>query len=167
MFTDDLLWDYADGLLDAAEHQRVMERLQHDPEAQSRLADIVAEKKSFAALSLETPKSGFADRVMAAWAVEQMQAQPTSSLHKGRDWMIFAISGVFGLSLLLPLAMLLVTTLRGEGPALPTDYTLPTVDWALVLANPIVYYTLGLVLTLLSLRLLDKYLQREKSLQLA
>ncbi len=165
LLTDDLLWDYADGFLDAAEHERVTENLRHFPEAQSRLADILAEKKSFAALPLETPKPGFSERVLAAWAVEQTQA--VRSPEKGRDWMVLAISGVFGLLLLLPLAVLLVTTLQGQGPMLPADYGLPAVNWGGVLANPIVYYTVGSALTFFSLKLLDKYLQQKKTLQLA
>ncbi len=167
LFTDDLLWDYADGLLDAAEYRRVTEQLPRQPEARSRLAEILAEKKSFAALSLETPKPGFSDRVLAAWAVEQMQMRPALSSQKGRDWMIILISGVFGLSLLLPLVVLVVTTLNGDGPTLPADYALPAVDWSGVLTNPVLYYTVALTLTLFSLRLLDKYLQRKKTWQLA
>ncbi len=170
LFSDDLLWDYADGFLDAAEHQRVTEGLRDQPEAQSRLADILAEKKSFAALPLEIPKPDFADRVMVAWAMEQMHAQSALSPEKGRDWMVLIISGVFGLSLLLPLVMLLVALSNGVAPTLLADYTLPnvpSVDWAGILGHPAVYYSVGLALTFFSLRLLDKYLQQKKTLQLA
>lgn len=165
LLTDDLLWDYADGLLDAADHQRVAQSLHRSPEAERRLAAILAEKKSFTDLPLDMPGHGFADRVLAAWTLEQMQ--PAAAVKKGRDWMVLLITCVFGLLLLLPLLALIVTALRSGATTLPVAYTLPTVEWTLVLANPTLHYAIGLAFILVTLRLLDRYLQQEKTWQIA
>ncbi len=164
LLTDDLLWDYADGLLNASDRLRVEQFLPQSPEAERRLAAILADKKSFAALPLEMPGSGFADRVLAAWTLEQMQ--PAATVKNGRDWMVLLITGVFGLTLLLPLFALIVTALRTKA-ALPTEYSLPAVDWTVVLGNPILHYTIGLAFIFFTLRLLDKYLQPGKIWQIA
>ncbi len=164
LLTDDLLWDHADGLLDASDQQRVAQFLHQSPEAERRLAAILAEKKSFATLPLEVPGHGFTGRVLAAWTLEQMQ--PAATIKKGRDWMVILITGVFGLTLLLPLFALIITALRTNA-ALPTTYSLPTVDWTMVLGNPILHYVIGLAFIFFTLRLLDKYLQQGKTWQIA
>ncbi|MEO6038741.1 MAG: hypothetical protein ABIQ93_10030 [Saprospiraceae bacterium] len=165
LLTDDLLWDYADGLLEPAERQRVRDALLRQPEAARQLELILAEKKAFASLPLETPKGGFADRVMAAWTLENPQLRPAEK--QGRDWMILLISGGFGLLLLFPLLALVVTALRSGAAALPAGYTLPAINWAGVLGNSALHYTIGLTFIFISLRLLDRYLQQAKTLQMA
>lgn len=164
LLTDDLLWDYADGLLEAADHQRVARFLHQSPEAECRLAAILAEKKSFATLPLEVPGHDFTGRVLAAWTLEQMQ--PAATVKKGRDWMVLLITGVFGVMLLLPLFALVITALRSRAVLLPTEYALPTVDWTIVLGNPILHYAIGLAFIFITLRLLDKYLQQGKTWQI-
>ena len=163
LLTNDMLWDYADGLLEVSDFQRVTDALRQHPKAARQLEAILAEKKAFATLPLENPKAGFADRVLAAWTLEQVQLRPAAK--KGRDWMILLITGGFGLLLLFPLVALIVTALRGGAAALPAEYKLPAVDWAGVLANSTLHYVIGLAFIFISLRLLDRYLQQAKPLQ--
>ncbi len=166
LLTDDMLWDYADGLLAPADRQRVMEALGRQPEAASQLEAILAEKKAFTHMPLETPQAGFADRVMAAWTLEQMQLRPSAK--KGRDWMVLLITGGFGLLLLFPLLALIITAIRSGGAAiLPADFKFPTVDLTGFMANTTLHYAIGLAFIFISLRLLDRYLQQAKSLQVA
>ena len=165
LLTDELLWDYIDGLLNASDYQRVTDALRQHPAAARQLEAILAEKKSFATLPLENPKAGFADRVLAAWTLEQVQLRPAA--RKGRDWMILLITGGFGLLLLFPLIALVVTALRSGAAALPADYKLPTVNWTGILANSTLHYAIGLAFIFISLRLLDRYLQLAKPLQVA
>ena len=165
LLTDDLLWDYADNLLDSAERRRVTEALYRQPDAAYRLEAILSEKKAFAAQPLDLPATGFADRVLSAWTLEQMQLQPRTK--PGRDWMVLLISGGFGLLLLVPLLALVIAALRNSAAVLPIDYRLPAINWAALLSNSALQYALGLAFTLITLRLLDRYLQHEKALQLA
>ena len=165
LLTDELLWDYADDLLEASERQRVREALGQQPEAARQLAAILAEKKDFAALPLELPGNGFADRVMTAWASEQMQAQPAAK--KGRDWMILLITGGFGLLLIFPLLALIITAIRSGAATLPADFKLPSINLTGVLANSTLHYAIGLAFVFFALRLLDRYLQQAKTWQVA
>ncbi|MEO6760443.1 MAG: hypothetical protein ABIO24_13375 [Saprospiraceae bacterium] len=163
LFPDDLLWEYADGLLDAAAYQRVTDQLRRQPDAQSRLDAILAEKKAFASVPLEAPPAGFADRVLAAWTLEQMQLR--SAPEKGRDWMILLITGGFGLLLLVPVLALIITAIRSGASAMPFNYQLPTVNLSGVLGNTSLHYGIGLAFVFISLRLLDSYLHQAKSLR--
>lgn len=166
LLTDALLWDYADGFLEAAEQQQVEAYLQQHPEHYQRLEAIRAEKLAFKALPLEKPQKGFADRVMAAWVAEQARAGALVPAKKS-DWIIFSIAGAFGIMVLLAFALVLGSASAIEPVNLPQALSpeIPAVDWALLLDNPILRYGLMLTLVLLTLQILDKYLRQRASVQ--
>lgn len=162
---EELLWDYADGLL--ADDQRVQVEawlLQH-PEGQQLVEQIRAEKRALFEVPLEKPNGGFADRVMAAWAMEQVHAQGAKAVTRHKDWVIYGIAGVFGLFILTPIVALIVTLIQTqfEAPALPVDYTMPTVNWELVFGNSAFHYAAYLMLTFLLLRFAEKFIQLKMS----
>lgn len=161
LFSDDVLWDYADGFLSDTEKKQVEAHLQQHPEARHRLQMILSEKQELASLPLEAPGPGFADRVMAAWATEQVKANARAN---GKDWIIRLIALVFGLFVLTPVVVMVVAALQTT----PSEtYTLPTVevpamDWSLLLDNAYLQYGLLLIFALVGLRFLDKVLQHQR-----
>lgn len=161
LLTDDLLWDYADGFLSPAEKQQVEAYLQQHPEWQPKMQAVLAEKKSFSQLPLSKPHPGFADRVMAAWAMEHVGKKATSA---GQDWIIRAIVIVFGLFVLTPLIAMVVIGLQTALPAVSLPVELPSapdINWSKILGHPALYYSVMLGMTYLVLRLLEKYLQQK------
>jgi anti-sigma factor RsiW len=165
LLTDDLLWDYADGFLDATEKAHVEAYLRQHPEWRARLEMVQTERRALLALPVEKPKAGFADGVMAAWVAERAGAR-THSAAIGRDWVMYAIAGVFGLFLLFPLVALV---LSASSVSIPDTYALelPAADWAGLLGSAFVRYALLLALGFASLRLLEKYLQVHFATRLA
>jgi len=161
LLTEDILWDYADGFLSAEEKVRVDARLKQHPEWRGRLEAIMAEKRAFSALPLEKPRPGFSGRVMAAWASEQAHIR-TVSPAKGKDWMLYIISAIFGLFIL---SAMLMIGFQGAPAELPVELPqAPAVDWSRILANPVLHYSLYLALTLLALKVFDQYLHQRKML---
>ncbi len=159
--TEDILWDYADDFLSTEEKVSVDAYLKQHPEWRERLEAIMAEKRAFSALPPEKPKPGFSDRVMAAWASEQAHIRVVSPA-KGKDWILYIISAVFGLFILSAMVM---TGVQGAPAELPVELPqAPAVDWSKILSNPVLHYSLYLVLTLLALKVFDQYLHQRKML---
>jgi hypothetical protein len=165
LLTDDLLWEYADGLLDAAGKAHVDAYLRERPEWRERLEMVLAERRALLDLPMAKPKAGFADGVMAAWVAEQVGAGAQSPA-KGRDWAMYAIAGVFGLFLL---SLLVALLLSASSIPIPDGYAaeLPMLDWAGLLSSAFVRYALLLTLGFVGLRFLEKYLQTHFAARLA
>ena len=161
MITDDMLWDYADNFLSAAEKQQVEAYLAQHPEWQTRLGMILHEKQELHALSLESPAPGFTDRVMAAWATEQVKQKASA---QPNDWIIRLIALVFGLFILTPVVVMVVAVLQAAPGALPSVALpeLPVVRWETWIASPILQYGLMLLLAFAGLRFMDKLLQHRR-----
>lgn len=164
MLTDDILWDYADGFLKGEEKLRVDAYLQQHPEQQARLETIRAEKRAFLDLTLEKPKAGFAQQVMAAWAAEQAPAKiqvPAKAV--GRDWVLWSIAATFGLMLAVPFLLAPSAAPSGLTFQIPAQYLpqvqVPTFDWAGFFNSALLRNFLLLSMAFMGLKLLDKYLQ--------
>ncbi|TNE53095.1 MAG: hypothetical protein EP344_15120 [Bacteroidetes bacterium] len=159
LLTDDLLWDYADALLTTEQMEQVDHYLQQHPEWRERLQMIRAEKQELAAVPLESPDRGFADRVMAAWAAEQVK---TKTAGNGKDWIIRLIALVFVLFILTPIVLLILNAPQIAPVDLPAVEMpeLPVVNWSAILDSTVLQYGLLLAFALAGLRLLDKFLQQ-------
>lgn len=155
---DDLLWDYADGLLSEDENRRLADYLNAHPEWVPRLQAIGAERRLLQSTPLEAPPAGFADQVLKAWA--EMQSPPVESA----DWIIRGIGLVFSLFILLPLGLFIAKGLQGNTTAGITLPEIPKVDWIGLLSHPILQYGLYFVFTMLALRLLSAVLSQYKSM---
>ena len=166
LLTDDRLWDYADGFLEGAEKLQVEAYLQQHPDQWKRLEAIQGEKRALAALPLEKPQAGFADRVMAAWVAEQSYTRALAAA-KPYDRILLSIAGAFGVFLIL--AFILAISMAPEVVPLniPTQYipSMPVVNWALLFDNVIFRNAMILILALLTLQILDKYLQQRNQQQ--
>lgn len=161
LINDDLLWDYADDLLDPAAKQQVDAYILQYPEWKMRLDAVLAEKKAlFGAHTLEKPFPGFADHVMAAWTSGQVEDFATAAKNKGRDWIVYAVAAVFGLFILMPILAFCVTLMQGGAPVnLPVELpNMPTYDWMALLQLPMLQYAAYLLLTFLALRLAERFL---------
>jgi hypothetical protein len=161
LMTDDMLWDYADGLLTAPEKEQVDAYLHQHPEWQSRLDVVLLDRKAFSAFPLDKPDTGFADKVMAAWAVEHVHSKAT---RPGNDWIVRLIAIVFGTFILAPLVMVFaMATTGGEDTPVRWQLDLPSVDLASWLSHPALHYSLYLVITYLALSLVEKFIRRQTS----
>ena len=162
ILTDDHLWDYTDGFLSDEENRQVEAYLQQHPEHRARLLAIEAEKRAISSIPLSKPQAGFADRVMAAWVAEQAHTRAVAPA-KPRDWIMFSITGVFGVFLLMAL-VLAIAAAPVTAPAftIPEQYVpeIPLIDWVGMMGSNVFRYSIMLMLTLLGLQVLDKYLQQ-------
>lgn len=159
LLNDELLWDYADGLLDPVQQQQVSAYLEQDKALKARLNAIVLEQQRFGALPLEKPQAGFADRVMAAWALEQrvQKAMPAAP-----DWILRLIPVVFAILILMPLLGLLSGGMQHSIPLRNLPFELPAfpIDAFLSFsASPVLFYGVLFVLVFLTLRIFEQFLQ--------
>ncbi len=162
LLTNEHLWDYADGFLSAEENLRVEAYLHQHPEWQERLDALLAEKRAFSSLPLESPQAGFADRVMAAWAAEQVQAHAKSA--PKRDWIVYAVTGIFGLLILAPLIVVIATSTSATSLQLP-DVQLPNANAIGQALNSSAVQFAGLLgLAFALLLLVDKFLHQRRML---
>jgi len=163
---EDILWDYADGLLSPAERLEVDAMLRSDPALQTQLQEVLAFRAQMHATPLEKPRAGFADGVMAAWAGEQMAAyQPPPN----RDWMVFSVAAAFGLFIVGALASAIASLPWPKSVKLPfkkPQWELPDWDFsALSLDARLLQLLLPVLLTVLTFTVLDKYLRHRQFLQ--
>lgn len=164
MLTDTMLWDYADGFLQADEKLRVEAYLRQHPEQQAHLEAIMAEKRAFTGLVFDKPDTGFANQVMAAWAAEQTPSTvllPNKA--KGRDWILWSIAAAFALIMSVPF---IISSAASPGDVvlqIPAQYVpqfqFPAFDWAGFFDSALLRNTALLTIAFLGLKLLDKYLQ--------
>ena len=164
LLNDERLWDYADGLLYTEEKSVVDAYLRQHPEWQARLDALLAEKRAWADLPLEQTEAGFADRVMAAWASEQMQAKAQTAPKK-RDWIVYAVAGAFSLLILLPLLTIVFAGLSSA--ALPVnELQLPdTGQIEQLFSQSAVQFAALMGAAIGLLMLLDKYLHQRQAIQ--
>lgn len=162
LLTDDLLWDYADGFLEAEDQKRVEAFLRQHPEWQGRLDAILSEKRAFHALPLDKPRPGFSDKVMAAWAAET-HANWSSASSKGKDWIILLISAVLGSFIC---AAFVVAAMQAA-PATPLPVELPKMpayEWGSIFDNQMLQFGLFFALALIGLKFVEKYIEQRKML---
>lgn len=171
MLTDDLLWDYADGFLQADEKQQIDAYLRQHPAQQARLDAILAEKRAFAAVPLEKPNSDFAKQVMAAWAAEQNPVKAdVPAKAKGQDWVLWGIAALMVALLFLPILMAPNGAAMDISFQIPEEYVpqfqVPAFDWQGLFGSTWLRTFVLITMAFMSLKLLDKYLQvRNLSLQ--
>lgn len=165
--TDDVLWDYADGLLQAEEKRQIEAYLVQHPEQKAKLEAILDARKAMTALPLESPNTGFAQQVMSAWATKHAPAQKLAPAKaKGQDWILWLIAVTFGLMILIPFWFSSATTTPGYSLEIPESYLpqlqTPSFDWAGFFNSALLRNFSLLAIAFMSLKLLDKYLQVKK-----
>lgn len=163
----DLLWDYADGLLDAPTAAAVADYLQQHPDWQQEYETIVADRKAMLSMPLEKPHAGFTDRVMAAWVTDQMALK--APIQPKKDWIIYGIAAAFSFFIVGGILMIIIAlaqTTLPETPAIVTKYTDKinvNIDFnkiLLLLSHPMWLYLLYFGLTFAFVHLLDRKLRK-------
>lgn len=166
IITEDILWDYADGLLDADTKSLVEKYLAQRPADRDRLTAIMGEKQALGSLPLDKPAANFADKVMAAWTFEQQKARIAAA--PKNDWGIWAIAIGFGLLMATPLIFALFSgdsgTVSPKFPQFDLPMAVQKFDLLGVLGSPVLQYAFYLALASLSIRLLEKYLHYRRFL---
>lgn len=171
MLTDEQLWDYADGFLEADEKQQIDAHLRQHPAQQARLDAILAEKRAFATVPLEKPNSDFAKQVMAAWVAEQNPVKASvPAKAKGQDWVLWGIAAVMLAMLFVPLWLAPSAAPTELSFQIPEEYVpqlqVPAFDWQGLFGSTWLRTLLLITMAFMSLKILDKYLQvRTLSLQ--
>ena len=161
--SDAMLWDYADGFLSDAEKAQIEAILNQNPAEKARLLAIQGEKMALLNVPLVRPKGNFADKVMAAWVVEQHQTRVAKIPEK--DWAVVAIAAIFGLFVVAAISLMLVAGRgsMGGSPAFPMaiPQALQQFDVAAALRLPGLIYTFYLGLTYMTLRLVERFVQKK------
>ncbi len=137
---ENLLWDYADGLLSLSEQRHVEALLANDPALKKGLEGILLKKNAFSSLSLAQTPASFATNVLAAWQQEQLETVYVPQ----KNWIIRGITLAF--TLLLLAGLILICWIA---PTLPS-ISLPTITSTLLSRLPtIAHWIQPLVLLLL------------------
>jgi hypothetical protein len=164
---ENLLWDYADGLLSENEAETVRLQLLENPTMQRQLEVILKEKNVLMDINLELPNRYFTDSVMAKWTMEQYQIHQNQTVNSGpqTDWILRAIGGLMAVFVLLPVLVAMITGGKGytnlpKTVELTQKLTLPKVDYSAFFSHPFVYYAFIFGLVYLGLQMFDKYLQQ-------
>lgn len=161
LVNEDMLWDYADGLLSAAERAQVDAYMAQHPEQQLRLQSVLADRKALMQLPLDSPRAGFADKVMAAWVSEQVHERAVTTADK--KVLLFPL--VLGSMLVGALIAVLTVVFSSAMPAaapLDVQQNLPEISpdaIMQVLLNPVTKTVLFAGFCLAFLGLLDGYLR--------
>ena len=161
LVTDELLWDYADGLLSSTEKQQLDTYLVQHPEHQERLKTIQRERMALHTFGPESPRAGFADKIMAAWVSEQMD-HSAAAAQKDRKLLLFPL--VLGFLLITAMASTLVIVVKvlSSGANLPKDQVpaIPTLSPSVLtefVSNTTVQMAVFTSFTLLLLVFADRF----------
>lgn len=162
LVTDELLWDYADGLLSQEEKQQLDMYLVQHPEHLVRLSYIQKEKMTLHTFGPESPRAGFADKVMATWVSEQMHQSATLAQ---KDRKVFLFPLTLGILLVTALTYTLVIAIKGISVghfSIPKDQlpTIPTLSLSIItnfLTNTTVQMAIFTGFTLLLLVFAERF----------
>lgn len=161
LVNDDMLWDYADNLLSAAEKAQVEAYLTQHPELRQRLDHIQADRKALMAMPMDSPRPGFADKVMAAWVSEQVHIRSTKSTDKRLLLFPVLMGGLLAASVIGVIFAAVSSDVTVSQPTV-LQQNLPAVStetYMNLLLNPVTQMVLFAGLLLSFFGLLDRYLR--------
>jgi hypothetical protein len=125
MISKDVLYDYADGLLDMATTKVVENALLKDELLQSQLADILLFKQLLRSDTLVAPNTEFSKNLLSAWADEQATTSAVATPSFQANYRPLQIVSVLFFLLCTVLYCLVLSTSSSISPSL----TIPT--WVL------------------------------------
>jgi anti-sigma factor RsiW len=162
LLTEEMIWDYVDGVLTAEDKNQVDAYLRQHPEWEAKMQAIRAEKCSLFAHHMEKPDRGFSDRVLAAWASEQVEAHALAAAPAKRDWVIRVIAIAFSVFVITPVVVLMVMALQSAPVELPT-IKMPEIEterWTSLLGSSVLQLGLLSLLAIAFLKLADQFLHK-------
>ena len=150
----EILWDYADDFLTAAEMQEVKTLLAQQPEWQTELESILAEKSLFAQTPLFSPDANFSSQVLEAFQSTQVVYEAPK--YKVLNWLFFAF--------ILLNVLLFAAVFSGNNSATsePLIINVPSFDVSNAIITPLFALLFGVVLMKFVERIVD--FQQEKML---
>ncbi len=146
--TNDILWDFADGLLPNAQQKEIAQALLDNPTLQQQLDVIIKQKALFSTTELEQPKLDFATTLLEKWVLEQpLQTAPTVA----HSTQISLLKGLF-VSFILLSIILLYFAFSSNTVSEPLPIVIPNIEipWSKM------SFILVSILAMLSIRLLEK-----------
>jgi anti-sigma factor RsiW len=155
---DDLLHDYADGILPDDQAHELAQIMRHDAPLRAQYAEVQARQQALRALvRLEAPDKGFSKAVLAKWQAEQALATRPKPI---TNWRLMVVPVGLGALLLTMLGYVLISTLVSPAqvgqPSIQTPgVVFPAVeisDWQPYLSHPAWYLVPAMGLGYLTLR---------------
>lgn len=110
--TEDLLWDYADGLLAPDEAAGVEAELRLHPFWRKQYEAILRDREALRNLPFTNPSAGFAKKVMQQWQAETHVA--TQHGIEKTDWIVRGLALAFSAFILIPLIAIFVAALGSK-----------------------------------------------------
>ncbi|MGN7987258.1 anti-sigma factor family protein [Pedobacter sp. 22226] len=96
--TEQQLWDYIDGNLNASDRKNIAEKIESDTEIKSLYEDLLKLNSAFGELDLDEPSMSFTRNVMESVASEPAPVAMKTQVDKK---IIYGIGGFFVISLLI------------------------------------------------------------------
>lgn len=160
MYTDDTLWDYADGLLEATEAKQLADAIRKDATLRQRWEAISAQRSSWASTPLDKPKASFTDSVMAAWTTEQHTVWTQTHTTARDKAMVYGLAAGFSTLICGGLLFIIIGALRSVSGAAP-EVEAPTsqlnLDWLSQIHLPnIVLYVLCATFAIAAIHLVER-----------
>lgn len=146
--TNDILWDFADGLLPNTQQKEIAQALLDNPTLQEQLDVIIQQKVLFSTTELEQPKLDFATTLLEKWAAEQPLQTATIAAPTTQ---VPLLKGLFASFILLSITLLYLTfssnTVSEPLPIVVPNIEIPWSKMSFILVS---------ILAMLSIRLLEK-----------
>ncbi len=161
LINDDILWDYADGLLTSAERAQVDAYIAQNPVYQARLNQIVADRQALIHIPLDSPRAGFADKVMAAWVSEQVHKKAVAPADKRVLVFPLLLGGMLMAALVAVVAMVISSAATSTTTLTPAS-DLPQINPDILVhitTHPVTQIAVLGGFSLAFLGLLDRYLR--------
>jgi hypothetical protein len=136
----EILYDYADGLLDTATAKAVERAVAEDNELKSQLSDIQLFINNLNSDKLVSPDANFSLNLMSAWASEQAAMPSNTETHFVANYKPLQILGVLLVLFTIALLATISPTITNTTPSFSVINWLPKMDgfysildWSMVL----------------------------------
>jgi hypothetical protein len=130
---EELLFDYADGLLFDADAAELAQLIRSNATLRSQYESVMAQRQALrAVLRLEAPDKGFSAQVLAKWQAEQVQATRPKPV---RDWRLVVVPVGLSALLMLSLGGVVLSVLLDQAPAKEPSQPLLMPDIAMHVSN--------------------------------
>nr|MBC7612837.1 hypothetical protein [Pseudopedobacter sp.] len=157
---EERIWDYLDGICSSEEQEIILKLIANDPVYQDKYQELLAVQKDIQLLELDEPSMSFTNKVMDEVA---FQSKPLSAKAKIDKKIIYGISTMFGVLLLICLAITFKGIDWSSSAALPVKLNLDQLSKQIKLsseAKNLILYGFLMFDTIAALMLMDKYLRK-------
>lgn len=157
---EERIWDYLDGLCSLEEQEIILKLIANDPVYKDKYQELLAVQKDIQLLDLDEPSMSFTNKVMNKVA---FQSKPLSAKARIDKRIIYGISAVFGILLLVCLAIVFKGIDWSLSTTLPVKLNLDQFTSQIKIsseAKNFILYGFLMFDTIAALMLMDKYLRK-------